>query len=437
MQTIEQLIHAKWVITGEPNQAALPNHSLVIDKGIIKEIISTELAKERYTAKTSETFSSHAIMPGFVNTHTHIGMNLMRGIADDLSLMDWLHNHIWPEEKKWVSSEFVYDSSLLAMAEMIRGGTTCYNEMYFFPEETAKATEQAGIYGNIGITIIEFPTNWANTPEEAFAKGLAFYDRYKNHPTIKTTFAPHAPYTVSDHLLMRIKELAEINQLKINLHLQETADEVKQSLEKFKKRPTKRLYDLNFLSKDIIAIHVTQTNEEDLTIFAETKPSIVHCPESNMKLASGVCPIEQLKKRGINVALGTDGVASNNDLDMIGEMRAAAFLAKLSTNNPTSLTAEETITMATLHGAKAVGLDHITGSLKANKSADFIAINLEEIETLPLFNPIAQIVYAAGRNQVTDVWVKGKRLLKNRELLTLDEKTIKEKTKIWQDRLRK
>lgn len=436
MQSVDHLIHAKWIITGEENQTALHQHSLVIDKGLIKDILETKLAKEHYNSSNTETFSSHAIMPGIINSHTHIGMNLLRGIADDLSLMNWLQNHIWPAEKKWVSPEFVYDSSMLAMAEMIRGGTTCFNEMYFFLEETAKATLQAGIRGNIGMTIMEFPTNWASTTEAYFEKGLAFYEQYKNHPMIKATVAPHAPYTVSDAALMRVKEISDKHHLKINIHLQESADEVTQSLQQFQKRPIKRLHDIGFLSKEVIAIHMTQINDEDLAILSKTLPSIVHCPESNMKLASGTCPVEQLKAAGLNVALGTDGVASNNDLDMISEMRSAAFLAKLSTHNPESLTAEEAVTMATLHGAKALGIDHITGSLKAGKSADFISIQLDEIETLPLFHPISQIVYAGSRNQVMDVWVAGKQLMKNRELLTLDEKALIQKAKQWQEKIK-
>lgn len=431
MQSVDQLIHARWIITGIENEQPLEHHSLIIDKGLIKHILPTDLAKQHYKSPQNDTYSHHAIMPGLINSHTHIGMNLFRGLADDLALMNWLNNHIWPAEKKWASHELVRDASLLAMAEMIRGGITCFNDMYFFLEATAEAAEIAGMRAHIGMTVLEFPTNWANDADQYFKKGIAFHERYKNHSLVTTTLAPHAPYTVSDESFLRVKELAEKYNLKINLHLHESADEVNQSVTQFNKRPIKRLHDLGLLSPRLIAIHMTQINEEDLDILSDTKPNVIHCPESNMKLACGVCPVETLKAHGINVALGTDSVASNNDLDMISEMRSAAFLSKLSTKNPESLTANEAISLATLRGATALGIDHYTGSLVAGKSADFIAFNFDEIETLPVFHPISQIVYSGSRQQVTDVWVAGKQLLKNRQLITLDETELKEKARHW------
>jgi 5-methylthioadenosine/S-adenosylhomocysteine deaminase len=434
MQSVDQIIHAKWIITGE-KQEPLTQHALVIENGMIKEVISSELAKQRYTAKKSEEYLNHAIMPGIINSHTHIGMNYFRGLADDLALMNWLNNHIWPAEKQWVNHEFVRDASLFAMAEMIRSGATCFNDMYFFLQATAEAAEIAGMRAHIGITVLEFPTNWGQNPDEYFKKGLEFYEQYKNHKLVTTTLAPHAPYTVSDATFKRVKEISEKYNLKINLHLHETADEVNQSLTQYKMRPIRRMNELGLLSPQLIAIHMTQINDEDLEILAATKPNVVHCPESNMKLASGICPVEKLIARGINVALGTDSVASNNDLDMISEMRSAAFVAKFSTLNPESLTAQQAMTLATINGAKALGIDHFTGSLTAGKAADFIAINLDEIETLPLYHPVSQIVYSGSRNQVTDVWVAGKQLMKNRKLLTLDENELKAKARAWSEKI--
>lgn len=431
MESIDHIIHAKWIITCEEDNKILENHALVIKKGVIKAILPSETAKQHYTATSIQHYSTHAILPGFINAHTHVPMNYFRGLADDLALMDWLNNHIWPAEKKWVSHEFVKDASLFAMAEMIRSGTTCFNDMYFFLKATAEATDIAGIRGHIGITIIDFPTPWAQTTDEYFAKGLEFYEEYKQHDRITATLAPHAPYTVADKNLLRVKEIAEQYNLKINLHTQEAAPEIEQSLEQFKLRPLKRLEQLGLVTPRLIAIHMTQIDEEDLAILQNGKPSIVHCPQSNMKLASGICPVEKLRSYGINVALGTDGAASNNDLNMLGEMRTAAFLAKVATQNPTSLPAEEALKMATINGAKALGIDHITGSLTIGKAADFIAINLEEIETLPLYHPISLIVYAASRHQVTDVWVAGKQLMKNRKLLTMDEKELMTKAQSW------
>jgi 5-methylthioadenosine/S-adenosylhomocysteine deaminase len=433
---MDQIIHAKWLISCEQNNQVLEDHALVIKDGIIKDILPSKQASEKYQATTTQHYNTHAIMPGFVNSHTHVAMNLFRGLADDLALMDWLNHHIWPAEKAWVSHEFVYDASLLAMAEMIRSGTTCFNDMYFFLQATAAAADLAGIRANIGITVIGFPTAWAKTSEEYIAKGLDFYEEYKNHPRIYTTFAPHAIYTETEDTLIKIRDLAETYDLKISMHIQETADEVNQSIKQFKLRPLRRLDNIDFVSPRLIAVHMTQLDDEDFEIIANQKPNIVHCPESNMKLSSGACPVDKLQQMGINVALGTDGAASNNDLNMFGEMRSAAFLSKLITKNPATLPTQNVLQMATLNGAKALGLDQVIGSLTVGKEADFIAVNLDEIETLPVYHPTSQIIYAAARNQVTDVWVAGKQLMKNRELLTLNENEIKARAKYWQEKIR-
>ncbi len=435
MKNCDQLVHAKWIITAESNQQPLENHALAIQNGKILEILPSSKARLEYSAKSQSEYNSHAIMPGFVNTHTHLPMNWFRGFADDLALMNWLNNYIWPAERQWVSYEFVKDASLFAMAEMIRGGTTCFNDMYFFPEPMGEATAIAHMRGHISIHIIDFPTAWGTGPDDYFAKGLEFLDQYKNNEYVTVTMAPHAIYTVSEKYLLRAKEIAEKNNLQINMHIQETADEVNQSIAQTGLRPLKRLQNIGLVSPRLIAVHMTQLNDEDYEIIQTQKPNIVHCPESNMKLASGTCQVEKLRKMGINVALGTDGAASNNDLDMIGEMRTAALLAKLATSNPEALKAYEAIQMATINGARALGIDKITGSLLAGKSADFIAVDLSEIETQPLYHPESQIVYAASRNQVTDVWIMGKQVMKNRVLLTLDEKALKEKAKLWKEKI--
>lgn len=435
MKQADQIIHARWVIPCE-DLSILENHALVIEKDKIVDLLPSPEAEKKYSAPLVERFSSHALTPGFVNTHTHIGMNLFRGLADDLALMDWLNHHIWPAERAWVSQELVYDASLLAAAEMIRSGTTCFNEMYFFLKATAQAADQAGLRGKIGITVIDFPTAWAKSIDEYLDKGLSFHEEYKNHERLGCTMAPHAIYTVAENNLTKIQRFAEKYQLRINMHVQETADEVRQSLTQTKKRPLRRLQDIGMVTPDLIAIHVTQINEEDLEILQQGKPQLVHCPESNMKLASGICPVQSFRSLGLNVALGTDGAASNNDLDMIGEMRTAAFLAKLSTHNPQALSAGESLQMATLNGAKALGLESVTGSLRAGKAADFILIQLDEIETQPLYHPVSQIVYSASRQQVSDVWVAGKRLMKSRELLTLDEEELRQKAKEWQQKIK-
>lgn len=436
MQNIEHIVHCKWVLSAEPNQKILENHSICIEKGIITDILPTDKARTLYDASHEDSYTEHVVMPGLVNSHTHIGMNYFRGLGSDLALMDWLHNHMFPAEKKWLSHEFVRDASLFAMAEMIRSGTTCFNDMFYFLQGTAEATLQAGMRACIGITVIEFPTGWAHDTDTYFSKGLDFYEQYKDNPFITTSFAPHAPYTVSDKSFMRIKELAEKLNLKINLHLHETQDEINGSLKEFNKRPIRRLDDLGFLSEDVLAVHSVNLNNEDLDILAKTRPSIVHCPESNMKLASGACPVEKLRAIGLNVALGTDSVASNNDLDMLSEMRSAALLAKLTTLNPESMHALDTIGLATLNGAKAIGLDDKIGSLKPGKVADFIAVEMQDIEMLPVYEPAAQIVYSSNRQQVSDVWVNGKQLMRKRELLTLDENYLKQKAMYWGEKIK-
>lgn len=436
MEKIDQLIHAKWIITCEDRNQILENHSLAIKDGKIQAILPTAKAKEKYQAANEETYAAHAVLPGFINSHTHSAMNIFRGLADDLELMDWLNNHIWPAEGQWVSQELVYDGSLLAIAEMLRCGTTCFNDMYFFLGATAEAAELAGIRAHIGMTVIDVPTAWAKTTDEYFKKALEFYQQYKNHERITATLAPHSTYTVSIENLIKVKDIADEYKLKTNIHLQEAPSEVEQSLQNHGKRPLQRLHEIGMLSPNLIAIHMTQLNDADFDILQETKPNIVHCPESNMKLVSGFCPVEKLTKLGINVALGTDGAASNNDLDMLGEMRSAAFLGKVTANDPKAVSAEAALKMATLNGAKALGIDHLTGSLTPGKAADFIAIDLGQIETQPLYHPISQIVYSTPRNQVTDVWVAGKQLLKNRQLLTLDEKELLNKAQVWRKKIK-
>lgn len=437
MEIIDQLIHARWIIPCEPNQPVLENHSIAIRDGLIHAILPTTDAKSTFKASSEITLENHALTPGFINAHTHLAMNVFRGLADDLELMDWLNNHIWPAEGKWVSDEMVYDASLLAMGEMIRCGTTCFNDMYFFLDATAKAAIQAGIRAHIGMTVIDVPTAWAKTPEEYFEKSIAFYEAYKNHPLITPTLAPHSTYTVSLENLARVKKLADDFQLQINIHLQESESEIALSHERHQKRPLARLEEIHMLSDKLITIHMTQVTDDEIALLKKHKVNVVHCPESNMKLVSGSCPVQKLLDHGINVALGTDGAASNNDLDMISEMRTAAFLGKHSSQNPKAVTAETALQMATLNGAKALGIEHLTGSLKVGKSADITAIDLGELETQPLYHPVSQIVYAASRHQVTNVWVQGKQVLKNRELQTLNYADLLARAKKWQAKLAK
>ena len=432
---VDTLIHARWIIPVEPESVTYEHHSLVIHQGKIIDLLPTDLAKQKYKASTTENLENHALLPGLINCHTHVPMTLMRGIADDLALMDWLQNHIWPLEQKWISPAFVKDGTDLAIAEMLLGGTTCFNDMYFFPEVTAQQALEHGIRAKVGLIVIDFPSAWAQNSEEYIAKGLALQEQLRHSTLCSTAFAPHAPYTVSDEPLQKIRTLADELDLPVHMHIHETAFEVDQAQTESGQRPIQRLNALGLINPSLVAVHMTQLNDEEISLFAESGAHIVHCPESNLKLASGFCPVAKCLAAGVNVALGTDGAASNNDLDMFGEMRTAALLAKGVSGDASAVPAMTALKMATINGAKALGIEDITGSLTIGKAADVIAIDLSALETQPIFSPISQIVYAASRQQVSDVWVAGKRLLNTRQLTTIDVDALKEKTKLWQQRI--
>lgn len=440
MKHVESIIHGRWVIPvadndNQPSDTVLENHAIVIDKGSIHAILPSDEAKQQFHSDDTTSLNQHALIPGLVNTHTHAAMSLFRGIADDLPLMTWLNEHIWPAEQKWVSKEFARDGSTLAIAEMLRGGTTCFNDMYFYPDVTATVAVESGIRCCVGLLMIDFPTVWAENADEYLSKGIAVHDEFKNESLVSTAFAPHAPYTVSDEPLGKIRTLADEMDIPIHMHIHETVDEVSQAVENSGKRPLQRLHELGLLTPRLLAVHMTQLNDDEINLCAEQGVHIVHCPESNLKLASGFCPISQLIDAGTNIAFGTDGAASNNDLDMLGEMRTAALIAKGIAKDASALPAAHALYCATMGGAKALGLDASIGSLSVGKYADIAAIDLSDIETQPIYNPISHLVYCAGRHQVSDVWVNGKHILNQRQLSTIDINTVQEKCHAWQQKL--
>ncbi len=432
---IDTLLTPAWIIPIEPTQTVWDNMAIAIHDGRIIDIVPVTTAKTKYTTNNLVALDSHVVLPGLINTHTHAAMNILRGYADDLPLMTWLQDYIWPAEQKWVSNEFVHDGSLLACAEMIRGGTTCFADMYFFPESTARAAEIACIRAVIGLITIDFPSAYAQDAKEYLHKGLQLHDQLRSHPLLSTMFAPHAPYTVSDEPLKEIATLAEELDIPVHMHLHETAHEVEESIKKFGKRPLARLEELGLVTPRLVSAHMTQLTDEDIQIYSEAGAHVVHCPESNLKLASGFCPLQKLHDANINIALGTDGVASNNDLDMFGEMRTAALLAKGVAQDAQAGKAENILRMVTINAAKALGLENQIGSIEKGKSADLIAVKLEELETLPLYNPVSQLVYATSRHQVSDVWVAGRHLMKERELTTMDIKDLLKSAHEWQQKL--
>lgn len=435
MKQIDSLIHASWVIPVEPKGVVLKNHSIVIQDGHILDILPSSEAESKYKAEHHVDRTGHALIPGLINAHTHAAMSLMRGLADDLPLMSWLNDHIWPAEGKWVGIDFVRDGTRLAMAEMLRSGTTCFNDMYFFPDEVARQAEHVGIRAVVGLIVIDFPTAWAQDSEEYINKGISLNDEVKHSPLVRTAFAPHGPYTVSDSPLQKVVMYAEELDIPIHMHIHETADEVNGSLEQYGKRPLARLDELGLLGPRLLAVHMTQLEENEIARIAETNSSVVHCPESNLKLASGFCPVQKLLDAGINVALGTDGAASNNDLDMFGEMRTAALLAKGVAGDASALPAFTALEMATINGARALGLEDICGSLTVGKAADIVAVNMDDLETQPLYHAISQLVYATGRDKVNDVWVAGRHLLKERQFTTLDEASIQQSARQWREKI--
>jgi len=435
MKQVDNIIHAGWVIPVEPARVVLENHSVVILDGRIEAIRPTHLVNEEYTAPVAQHLPGHALIPGLINTHTHAAMNLMRGLADDLPLMTWLQEHIWPTEARFVGEQFVHDGTQLAIAEMLRSGTTCFNDMYFFPDVTARIASSAGMRAMIGLIVIDFPSAWAKDADEYIARALDLHEQIKKEPMIRSCFAPHAPYTVSDGPLNRINTLANELNLPVHMHVHETVGEIQQSLEATGRRPLQRLDELGLLTPDFLAVHMTQLSDDDITLCADRGVNVIHCPESNMKLASGFCPVQKLQQQGINVSLGTDGAASNNDLDMFGEMRTAAMLAKAVSKDASALPAHTALRMATLSGAEALGLGEITGSLQTGKAADIVAFKLDELETHPLYDPVSQIVYAGNRQQVTDVWIAGRQLMKQRSLTLFDEDDLISKARFWHDKI--
>jgi len=435
MKTVDTILHARWILPVTDSDPLLENHGIVIDDGRIVAILPTQQIKQEFSATLEKSYDNHMLMPGLINAHTHSPMNLFRGMSDDLPLDDWLNNHIWPAEAQWISDEFVHDGSEMAIAEMLRSGTTCFNDMYFFPEVTARLARDTGIRACIGLIAVDFPSAWASNANEYIDKGLELRDRFRSDSLIHTPFAPHAPFTVSDEPLSRIRVLADEMDLPIHTHVHETVGEIEQSIKQYGKRPLERLNDLGLVSPNLMAVHLTQVTDSEIELLAESGSHVVHCPESNLKLASGFCPVKKLMDAGINVALGTDGAASNNDLSMLGEMQSASLLAKGVSMDATALNAMQAVRMATINGAKALGLEQDTGNLETGKYADIIAVNFSELEMSPVYDPVANLVYSSSREQISDVWVAGKHLLKDRQLTTLNEQDIIRKSREWNDRI--
>lgn len=435
MDSPDLLITARWIVPVEPAGQVLDRHALLVRDGLIADLLPLDEASARYPGVTRLDRPSHLMMPGLVNAHVHMPMTLFRGLADDLPLQTWLEEHIWPAEQRWVGPEFVRDGCELAALEMIRGGTTCCQEMYFFPDVAAEAALAQGLRAMVGMIVIEQATPWASTIEEYFEKGLAVHDRFKGNELIRTSFAPHAPYTVGDEALARVRLLADELERPIHMHVHETAFEVRSAVEAGGERPLARLDRLGLVSPLLAAVHMTELNDSEIRLLADAGSSVVHCPESNLKLASGFCPVALLLSAGINVALGTDGASSNNDLDMLSEMRTAALLGKAVAGDAAAVSADTALLMATLNGARAIGMADEIGSLEIGKRADLVCIDLDHPATQPVHNPVSQLVYAASREQVSDVWIGGEQLLADGEFTRAVAAEVTGRAQGWQRRL--
>jgi 5-methylthioadenosine/S-adenosylhomocysteine deaminase len=431
---VDLRIDAHWIVPVEP-AGVLTGHAIIVDGGRIAALVPAAEAAATYAPRETQTLGSHVLIPGLVNAHTHTAMTLMRGIADDVPLKPWLEQHIWPCEGRFVSSEFVFDGTLLGAAEMLRGGITCCNDMYFYPEAAARAYEIAGMRALLGMPVLDFPTPYAADADAYLTHGLAARDAFRHAPLLSFALAPHAPYTVSDATWARIVMYARQLDLPIQTHLSETRAEVDEALAATGLTPLARLDRLGATGPGFIAIHAVHATATDIAMLAQQGCHVVHCPASNMKLASGVAPVAALLAQGVNVALGSDGAASNNRLDLFAEMRLASLLAKVTTGDAAALPAATALQMATLNGARALGLADVAGSMLPGKRADLVAVELSDVATQPVFDPVSHLVNAVDRGCVSDVWVDGVRIVVDRRLTTIDEPAVLARTRAWQHKL--
>ncbi|HZX72138.1 MAG TPA: TRZ/ATZ family hydrolase [Rhodanobacter sp.] len=434
-QPVDLIIEARWVVPVEPHAVVLEQHAVVVEKDVIVAVLPIADARAAYAPRERVELGEHALIPGLVNSHTHNPMTLLRGLADDLPLMVWLQQHIWPAEAKVIGPEFVRDGVELAVAEMLRGGTTCANENYFFPDVIGATYRKLGFRAVVGLPVIEFPTAWAKSQDEYFERAAEVHDSFLGDPLVSTAFAPHAPYTVSDESFERIRVQSDLLDIPVHLHTHETAHEIEEEKKKSGLRPFQRLQKLGLVNDRLIAVHMTQVTDAEIAACASAGVSVVHCPESNLKLASGFCPAERFRRAGVNLAIGTDGCASNNDLDMFGEMRTAAQLAKAVAQDAAAFDAAFALRAATLNGARAIGLETKIGSIEVGKQADLAAVRLSDLETQPLFHITSQLVYACSRQQVTDVWIAGRRKLAARVLSDMDTVAMLQRTHAWRERI--
>lgn len=435
VHTADAILHPRWILPMSGDDAVLTGHSIALQGNRIAAIAPGDAIAARFHAQREYRLDTHAVMPGLVNAHCHAPMNLLRGYADDLPLQPWLEQRIWPAEMRVMSESYVADGARLAIAEMLLGGTTCFTDMYFFPDQVAQAVMDTGIRAQLACPVFNFPSAWARDAEDYIAKATRLHDQYRNSELIDIAFGPHAPYTVSDAALRKVAVLAEELDVSIHIHLHENAQEIADALRATGQRPLARLKQLDLLSPRLQCVHMTQLTDDELPLLADHGVHVVHCPSSNLKLASGFCRVHDLMEAGVNVALGTDGSASNNRLDMFGELRLAALLAKGVSGEARALPALTALRMATLHGARALGIDERTGSLEAGKYADLIAVDLAYPNTQPVYDPASTLAYSAQASQVSHVWVHGNLLVADGALTRMDRHELLASAQRWAEQI--
>jgi len=436
MISVDYILSADYVLPMDEALTVISDGAIAIKGTDIKEVGQSDAIFKKYTAVNVIKERSGVIMPGLINTHTHAAMVYFRGIADDLPLTDWLNNHIWPAENTWLSPEFVSDAIELACLEMLKGGVTTYNDMYFYEDAAGRSAKRIGMRAVLGAGILDFPSKSASTADQYFENAESFIRDWKGDDLITPCIAPHALYTCGPETLKRSKAIAEKYDIPLHIHISETEWEVRDVLARYKKRPVEYLESLSFLGKNVLAAHCIWVEDNEIELLAKRGVSVSHCMESNLKLASGFAPVATMLTEGVRVTFGTDGAASNNDLNIFSEMSTTAKVHKALSNNPTVLDAKTVLCMATRWGAEALGLGDKTGTLEKDKRADIILINLNKPHLLPLYDVYSHIVYSAMASDVETVMVNGKLIVNNRTLMTADESEILDKARKWCGRIR-
>jgi len=429
-------INARWIIPVVPENTVLEEHAVILRGSRILALVPRTQADREYHCRETLELDSHVVLPGLINMHGHAAMTLFRGMADDLPLMTWLSEHIWPAEQACVNEDFILHGTRLAMAEMLRTGTTTFSDMYFFPEVVASAARELGMRAQVCFPVLDFPTPWGAGPADYLRKGADLIDAWQDDPYIMPAIGPHAPYTVSDGPLSQVRQLSESTGVRVQIHLHETASEVRDALQQSGQRPLSRLAAAGLLGSHTQCVHMTQVDDSDLSLLRDSGTHVVHCPESNLKLASGLCPVHRLMEHGINVTIGTDGAASNNDLDLFGELRTAAMLAKVVSGDPSALSAHRALAMATINGARALGREHELGSLEAGKLADLIAVDLSDPFVQPVYDPASHVIYSNHGRAVSHSWIHGVLQMQEGRLTRLDASALQPATEAWQQRIR-